>query len=223
MLVSPVHPPNALPPISVTLLGIFVFLHPAIKVLLDFSIIALQLLRLSYLGLPFSTTMLSSPSQPSNALNSMHVGPRRITRPMYVTLFGIVILLRLEQSLNASSPMLVTLLGIVMLLSPSQPSNALYPILFTLFGIVMLVSPVHPLNALLPMLVTLLGIFVFLHPAIKVLLDFSIIALQLLRLSYLGLQSSTTIRSRPVQPLNATELIYVTPLGIVMLVRPVQP
>ena len=43
---------------------------------------------------------------------------------MLVTLLGIVTLVRLEQSANASSPMLVTLLGIVTLVRLVQLSNA---------------------------------------------------------------------------------------------------
>ena len=66
MLVRPLQPSNAKLPILVTELGIIVFLQPAIKVLEAVSIIALQLLRESYLGLPLSTTMLARPVQFSN-------------------------------------------------------------------------------------------------------------------------------------------------------------
>ena len=55
--VRPLHPRNALKPILVTLFGMTVFLHPAIMVLDAVSIIALQLSRESYLGLPLSTLM----------------------------------------------------------------------------------------------------------------------------------------------------------------------
>ena len=77
--------------------------------------------------------------------------------------------------------MLVTELGISMLVSLGQTANAELPILVTELGISMLVSPLQYANALSPMLVTELGIIVFLHPAINVLLDFSMIALQLPR------------------------------------------
>ena len=43
---------------------------------------------------------------------------------MLVTLFGIVILVRPEQLLNALFPMLVTLSGIVILVRPEQSLNA---------------------------------------------------------------------------------------------------
>ena len=77
--------------------------------------------------------------------------------------------------------MIVTLLGIVMEVRPLQPENAYASMLVTLLGIEMEVSSVQPKKATNPILVTLLGIVVFLHPAINVLDDVSIIALQLLR------------------------------------------
>ena len=81
--------------------------------------------------------------------------------PISVTLFGIVMLVKLLQSSNAESPMLVTLSGIVMLVKLSQYSNALLPMLVTPSGIVMLVRLLQPLNALYSMLVTLSGIVIF--------------------------------------------------------------
>ena len=59
----------------------------------------------------------------------------------------------------------------------------------------MLVRP-EPLNASSPMDVTLLGMVVFLQPAISVLSEVRIIALQLSRESYSVLPSSTTIDVR---------------------------
>ena len=96
--------------------GITLFLHPAIKVLLFVSI--KQLPALWYTLLFLSTVMLSRLEQPENA-----------EEPMLVTLFGIVMLVRLEQYLNAQSPMLVTLFGIVMLVIFEQLSNAPYKML----------------------------------------------------------------------------------------------
>ena len=58
-----VSPENAEVPISMTDKGIIVFLHPAIKVLEAVSIMALQLLRESYFGLPLATIMLLSSPQ----------------------------------------------------------------------------------------------------------------------------------------------------------------
>ena len=53
------------------------------------------------------------------------------------------------------------------------------------------------------MLVTLLGMIVVLQPEIKVLEDVLIIALQLLRESYMRLPLDTIIEVKPVQPENA--------------------
>ena len=77
--------------------------------------------------------------------------------------------------------MLITEFGIVRLVNLTHCMNALLPMLVTELGKAMLVNPLQPSNALSPMLVTELGIIVFLHPAINVLLDFSMIALQLPR------------------------------------------
>ena len=95
--------------------------------------------------------------------------------------------------------------------------------LVTLLGIVIEVREEQPLKALFPMLVTLLGMVVFLHPAISVLVAFSIIALQFSRLSKVVLPGSTTIEVREVQPSKARSLMVVTLLGIVMEVREEQP
>ena len=62
--------------------------------------------------------------------------------------------------------------------------NASSPMLVTLVGMVKEVSSLQCLNAPEPILVTLLGIIVFLHPAISVFDDVSIMALQSLRESY---------------------------------------
>ena len=54
---------KALPSMDVTLLGIIVFLHPKIKVFEAVSMMALQSLRESYLGLSLSTLIDESPLQ----------------------------------------------------------------------------------------------------------------------------------------------------------------
>lgn len=79
--------------------------------------------------------------------------------------------------------MLVTELGIVTLVKARQYSKAPLPMFVTEFGIVTLVKPLQPENALRPMLVTEFGIFVAAQPSINVPVDFSMIALQLSRLS----------------------------------------
>ena len=97
----------------VTLLGIMVFLHPATNILDDFSMIALQLLRESYIIFPSSTTISVSSQHPKNGAD-----------PMLVTLLPILTEVSLVQHARASSPMLVTLLGIVMEVSLVQYARA---------------------------------------------------------------------------------------------------
>ena len=70
------------------------------------------------------------------------------------------------------------------------------------------------------MLVTPLGMTVFMQPDNKVLLDVSIIALQLFLESYFGLSSATNIEVKPEQPSNALDSMLVTPAGISMEVKP---
>ena len=66
---------------------------------------------------------------------------------MLVTLFGIVMLIKLLQPSNVLFSMVVTPTGIVMLVKPLQSSNALYLMLVTPSGIVMLVKLLQPRNA----------------------------------------------------------------------------
>ena len=70
----------------------------------------------------------------------------------------------------------------------------------TELGIVMLVSPMQPLKAWLPMVVTELGITVFWQPIIKVLFAVSIMALLLLRESYVELSFATVMLVNLVKP-----------------------
>ena len=77
---------------------------------------------------------------------------------MFVTLFGISMLVKPVQLSKATDPMLVTLLGISILVKLLQPENADEPMLVTLLGISILVKPVQSRNAYAPMFVTLLGI-----------------------------------------------------------------
>ena len=117
----------------------------------------------------------------------------------------------------------VTELGMVMLVRPEQPENALSPMSVTELGMVMLVKPVQPENALYRMLVTDEGMVVALQPTMRVLLAVPIMALQLLRESYFVFPASTLILVKPVQRSNAKLPMLVTELGMVMLVKPVQP
>ena len=72
------------------------------------------------------------------------------------------------------------------------------------------------------MFVTSSGITVFLHPAIRVLVAVSMIALQFFLLSYTVFLSSTFMLINPVQSRNAFSPMLVTLSGIVMFVKPVQ-
>ena len=112
---------------------------------------------------------------------------------------GIVILVRPLQCWNAYSPMVVAELGISTLVSPLQPANAHLPMVITEFGIMMLASSVIKANAHSPMVVTEFGITVVLQPSSSVLLDVSMMALQLLRESYIGLPLATVILVSPLQ------------------------
>ena len=84
--------------------------------------------------------------------------------------------------------------------------------IFTDFGMTMLVRPVQPLKAPSSISVTESGMTVFLHPAIKVLLSVSMMALQLSRESYFSLLYDTTMLVRPVQPEKSEPPITVTDL-----------
>lgn len=112
---------------------------------------------------------------------------------MLFTLYGMLIDVRLEQSLNAHSPMLDTLSGMWKDVRPILPSKALFS-----------------------MLVTLSGMTVFLHPTINLLVEVSMMALQLFRESYVVFPLSTAMDSSPSQPANAPSPMLVTLLGILM-------
>ena len=93
---------------DITLLGMVVLIHPAIKVFDEVSMMALQSLRESYCGLSLSTLIDVRPLQPLMASCSIDV-----------TLFGILMEVRplLEK---ANWPMDVTLLGIMTEVRPLQ-------------------------------------------------------------------------------------------------------
>ena len=80
----------------------------------------------------------TAPSANLQVITAFLLMPWKAFDLMLVTLFGIVMLVRLPQLENALLPMLVTLFGIVMLVRLPQSENALLPILVTLSGIVML-------------------------------------------------------------------------------------
>ena len=127
--------------------------HPAIRVLVAVSIIALQFSRESYVVLPLSTTIAVRAEQPWNAY-----------RPMLVTELGIVvdwhpairvlvavsiIALQLSRESNTMLPLSTT-----MEVREEHLLNARFPMLVTELGIVIEVREEHLENALSPMLVT---------------------------------------------------------------------
>ena len=143
--------------------------------------------------------------------------------PMLVTLFGMVMEVRLVQPSKAWLPMLVTFLGIVIEVRPLQLLKAAAPMPVTLSGIKMEVRSVQLEKAEEPMLVTLFGIVVFGQPAIRVFEAVSIIALQLSRESYMLLSDSTTIEFKLLQFPTAPKPMLVTLFGMVIEVRIMQP
>ena len=143
MPVRPEQPEKAISPILVTEFGMTVFLHPKINVLDVVSIMALQLLRESYMALVESTFMLVRPEQPEKA-----------PLPILVTEFGMTMPVRPEQPEKACSPILVTEFGMTMLVRQEHPQKDPLSILVTEFGMTMSVRCEQEVNALSPMVVT---------------------------------------------------------------------
>ena len=127
----------------------------------------------------------------------------------------------LHQS-KAMLPILLMLAGIVTDFNDSQLRKAFAPILVTLSEITIEVSESQPAKASSPISVTLSGMIVCEQPCINVLVVVSIIALQLSRLSYLGLPSATMILFNALQPTKALSPISVTFAGIIILFNEVQ-
>ena len=128
-----------------------------------------------------------------------------------------------EHTPNAYSPILVTEFGMITEIKPSQAQKAYSPMLVTDLPIVTEVKPEQPSKAYFPIFVTELGIMVFLHPAIKVLLLFSIMALLSSRESYISLSEATDIDSKHEQPKKAPPPMLFTELPIVTEVKPLHP
>ena len=82
-------------------------------------------------------------------------------------------------------------------MSPEQPSKAPEPMEVTELPMVTEVSPEQPSKAYSPIEETELPMVVFLQPTINLFVDVSIIALQLLRESYVPLFLSTTKEVSP--------------------------
>ena len=146
---SEVQPLKAESPIEVTPSGIIVVAQPAIKVLVEVSIIALQLFLESNTVFPSSTIIEVNKVQP----------------------------------LKADSPIDITLFPIITEVKDEQLEKAYHSIDLTLSGITIEVKEVQPLKAESPIEVTLSGIIVEAQPKINLLVEVSIIALQLSLLS----------------------------------------
>ena len=129
-------------PIFVIPSGIIVFLQPCINLFVDVSIIALQLLRESYVVLLLSTVIDVRPSQPRKGWSLIDV-----------TLYGMLIYIK-PQPLKAPSPIVVTPLGIVIDVRLEQLKKAPVPIDVTLSGMFIDVIPEQNINAVLPMSAT---------------------------------------------------------------------
>jgi len=110
-----------------------------------------------------------------------------------------------------------------MLVRPMQPSKEPLPIFVTDLGMTMLVRLTKFTKALLPISVTESGIIVLAQPAINLFVSVSMMALQLLRESYVLFPSDTIILVRLEQPVKAQEPIFVTRSGMTMLFKSVQP
>lgn len=80
--------------------------------------------------------------------------------------------------------------------------------LVTLLGMLTDVRPVHPEKALFAMPVTSLGMTVDAQPLIRMFDEVSIIALQLLRESYVVFPLSTSIEVNPLQPSYLQLAVY---------------
>lgn len=127
---------------------------------------------------------------------------------------------KLLQPENEDLPIVVTELGITIEVKLEQEEKAPAPIVITEFG--MLIESIsHPEKAYSPMETTVLGITAFLQPVISMLVDVSMIPLQLFLESYTAFPASTVICSMPLQYSNALPLIEVTELGMVNV--PVKP
>ena len=90
-----------------------VFLQPAMSMLVAVSIIALQLLRLSYFILPLSTIIEVSEEQPEN-----------VSTPILLMLLGMIMVASEEQPAKVRSSILPMLLGMEMDVSEEQAQKA---------------------------------------------------------------------------------------------------
>ena len=138
---------------------------------------------------------------------------------MHVMPFPIITEVRLWQYAKVCISKRVTLSGIVISVMLLHPKKAAVSMLVTFSGIVIDVKSRQLENAHNPLLETSLGIIVFLHPRINLLVAVSIIALQLLRLSYLGLPDCTIMEVRLLQWKKAELPIFVILLGMNREVR----
>ena len=173
--------------------------------------------------MPFDKVIAVRPLQPEKAL-----------APILMTLPGMVIVVRPEQFKKALPPILVTPVPITTFVKPEQLEKALVPMSLIVFGIVIVVMAVQAENAPAP---------IYLVPAVNV---YSVNPLLVASTAYVSAYLMLSVTGREVQPekalvpmvvtlsgmvipvrdlhpLNALELMVVTPVPITTLVNPVQP
>ena len=136
---------------------------------------------------------------------------------MLVTLFGMLILIKLLQSLNAELPILaplviMTIFNLELLISSiaiagivavsiGHPSNTMFPILVTSSGITTFVKLLQSKNAESPILVTLCGMVTLFKP----------LQLSNAELPIFVRLSGMEILVKPLQPSNAESAIVSVP------------
>ena len=217
-LVRPLQPENALPPMLVTLSGIFTSPLTPMRTVVP-SLFNTRPLADEYCGLPAATEMFVSSLQPSKS-----------QRLMLVTPFPIVTLVRPLQSENAPYSMLVTLSGIVT--SPLTPLRMVVPSLVSNRPLAdeycgfpdateKKVRWVHPRNASYSMRVTLSGIVTSPLTPFRIVVP-SLFNNKPLADEYCGFPAATEKEVRLVQLENAPHSMFVTLSGIVTLVRLLQ-
>ena len=142
----------------------------------------------------------------TNALQVMEerlLHPAKAIPPIVVTLAGSVMDPKLVQFINASSLIAVKPLPRSIVERFEDPRNAPLSMDKTLFGIEIDVRVLMNANASSPIVVTPSGIIVVEHPWTSRFVAVRIIALQLLRESYIGLLSFTIIEDNEEQLINA--------------------
>lgn len=140
--------------------------------------------------------------------------------PIYVTLFGILMLVSDLHHEKAMFPMFVILFGILMLVRDSHHEKASFPIFVTLLGILMLLSDLHFQKARSPIFVTPSGMMQFVSFDIYAIS----VVLSLLNKTWCSyINSFDSLYNLPFHPQNGLPFILTTLLGIIILVSDSHP